>query len=167
MAKPDTAKHQEVTGRTLKVFLYLVRKGASDLRDVQRDLGLSTPSLASYHLGKLVDAGYVTQNERGQYVATKDSEKVLLEGYSRIGAVLVPQLFFFAVLFTGVVSFFALMSLTHFSYVPLLVATSMAMLVVLWYQTYRVWRRLGSSGQVESQLFTSRKATKSEPRRKE
>ena len=167
MARPDTGKHQEVTGRTLNVFLYLVRKGASDLRDVQRDLGLSTPSLASYHLGKLVDAGYVTQNERGQYVATKDSEKVLLEGYSRIGAVLVPQLFFFAVLFTGVTSFFALMSLTHFSYVPLLVVTSMAMLVVLWYQTYRTWRRLGSSGKVESELFSARKATKPESRQKE
>jgi len=135
-----------VTGRTLKVFLYLVRKGASDLRDVQKDLGFSTASLASYHLGKLVDEGYVTRNERGQYEATKDSEKVLLEGYSRVGAVLVPQLFFFAVLFTGVVGFFALMSLMYASYVPLLIAASVAMLAVLWYQTLRIWRRLASWG---------------------
>ena len=135
-----------MTGRTLKVFLYLVRKGASDLRDVQKDLGFSTASLASYHLGKLVDEGYVTRNERGQYEATKDSEKVLLEGYSRVGAVLVPQLFFFAVLFTGVVGFFALMSLMYASYVPLLIAASVAMLAVLWYQTLRIWRRLASWG---------------------
>lgn len=145
MAAPPT-KRPQVTGRTLRVFLYLVRKGASDLRDVQRDLGFSTASLASYHLGKLVDAGYVSQNEHGQYAVTKDSEKVLLEGYSRVGALLVPQLFFFSVLFTVVVSFFAVMSLSYSSYVPLLVATSLAMLVVLWYQTIRVWRRLTSWG---------------------
>jgi hypothetical protein len=138
------SKRPEVTGRTLRVFLYLVRKGASDLRDVQRDLGFSTASLASYHLGKLVEAGYVSQNEHGQYLATKDSEKVLLEGYSRVGAVLVPQLFFFSILFTVVVGFFAVMSLNYSSYVPLLVVTSLAMLVVLWYQTIRIWRRLTS-----------------------
>jgi len=124
----------------------LARKGASDLRDVQRDLGLSTASLASYHLGKLVEAGYVERNERGQYVVTKDSEKTLLEGYSRVGAVLVPQLFFFAVLFTGLVGFFAFMSLRYASYVPLLVATSVAILAVLWYQTLRIWRRLAYGG---------------------
>jgi DNA-binding transcriptional ArsR family regulator len=133
-----------VTGKTLRVFLYLARKGPSDLRDVQRDLGFSTASLASYHLGKLVEAGYVSQNERGQYVATKDSEKSLVEGYSKVGAVLVPQLLFFAILFTGVVGFFAFMSLTHPSYVPLLVGASVAMLGVLWYQTIRIWRRLAS-----------------------
>jgi hypothetical protein len=146
LARAASDKRPEVTGRTLKVFLYLVRKGASELRDVQKDLGFSTASLASYHLGKLVDDGYVTRNERGQYEATKDSEKILLEGYSRVGAVLVPQLFFFAVLFTGVVGFFALMSLMYASYVPLLIAASVAMLAVLWYQTLRIWRRLASWG---------------------
>ena len=139
-------KRPEVTGRTLRVFLYLVRRGPSDLRDIQRDLGFSTASLASYHLGKLTEAGYVSQNERGQYVAAKDSEKGLLEGYSRVGVVLVPQLLFFAVLFTGVVSFFALMSLRYASYVPFLVVAALAMLAVLWYQTVTVWRKLASWG---------------------
>lgn len=146
MAEPTVPKRPEVTGRTLRVFHYLVRRGASDLRDIQRDLGFSTASLASYHLGKLVEVGYVSQNERGQYVANKDSEKQLLEGYSRVGVVLVPQLLFFAIMFTGVVGFFALMSLTHASYVPLLVVASVAMLCVLWYETIRIWRRLTSWG---------------------
>jgi len=144
LAKSGPGKHAEVTGKTLRVFLYLTRKGPSDLRDVQHDLGFSTASLASYHLGKLMEAGYVTQNGRGQYEVAKDSEKVLLEGYSKVGALLVPQLFFFAILFTGVVGFFAFMSLKSASYVPLLVVASVAMLAVLWYQTFRIWRRLAS-----------------------
>jgi len=144
LAQPVAPKRPEVTGKTLRVFLYLASKGTSELRDIQRDLGFSTASLASYHLGKLMEAGYVKQNERGQYVATKDSEKALLEGYSRVGALLVPQLFFFAILFTVVVGFFAVMSLMNGSYVLLLIATSVTMLLVLWYQTFRIWRRLAS-----------------------
>ena len=131
-------------GNTLRVYLYLLRSGVSELRDIQRALGFSTPSLASYHLGKLLEAGYVSQDERGQYSASQDSARDILEGYTRMGPLVVPQLFFFAVLFTGVVGFFAFMALSFPPYVPLLAAASAAMVAALWYETYRVWRRLAS-----------------------
>lgn len=133
-----------VRGNTLRVYLYLLQNGASELREVQRNLGFSTPSLASYHLGRLVEAGYAAQNERGQYSAVSDSTKEILEGYTRVGALVVPQLFFFAVLFTPLAGFFAFMSLSHPSYVPLLAVSSLAMVLVLWYETVRIWRRLAS-----------------------
>ena len=139
--KPGPA---ELKGNTMRVYLYLLRSGASELRDVQRDLGFSTPSLASYHLGRLMEAGYVTQNPHGQYLVESGSTGQILEGFTHVGALVVPQLFFFAVLFTGVAGFFAVMSLWYPSYVPLLVATSLAMIVVIWYETVRVWRRLAA-----------------------
>jgi predicted transcriptional regulator len=58
---------QEVRGNALKVYLYLLRHGPSELRDVQRGVGLSSASLASYHLGKLSEVGFVVQDERGRY----------------------------------------------------------------------------------------------------
>jgi DNA-binding IclR family transcriptional regulator len=64
---------KEITGNTLRTFLYLLTHGPSELREVQRSLGLSTPSLASYPLGRLVDAGYVTQDDEGKYVAIKEA----------------------------------------------------------------------------------------------
>jgi len=42
------------------------------------------------------------------------------------------------------VGYFALMSLSHPSFVPLLAVSSVAMVVVLWYETLRVWRRLAT-----------------------
>lgn len=144
MAKPSAKVSVEVKGNTLRVYLYLLRAGASELRDVQRKLGFSTPSLASYHLGRLIEAGYVSQNEHGQYVVVSDSLNEILEGFTRVGAVVVPQLFFFAVLFTGVAGFFSFMSLSQPSYVPLLAATSVAMVLLLWYQTFRIWRSLSA-----------------------
>ena len=140
----DPAKMQEIKGNTLRVYLYLLNSGASELRDVQRSLGLTTPSLASYHLGKLVDAGYVTQDAHGRYSVVQDATREILEGYISIGTVVFPRLFFFAVLFTAIIGFLAVMSLLTASYVPLMVAASLALLGAFWYETIKVWRRLTS-----------------------
>ena len=144
MAKLSPGGNTRVNGNTLRVYLFLIHSGLSELRDIQRALDFSTPSLASYHLDKLIEAGYASRNERGQYSALGDSAREILEGYSRLGSLVVPQLFFFSVLFTAVVGFFAIMSLSDVVYVPLLAAASVAMVVVLWYETARVWRRLAS-----------------------
>jgi hypothetical protein len=138
------ARRPDVRGNTLRVYLYLLQHSPADLRDVQHSLGLSTPSLASYHLGKLLEGGYATQNEHGQYLAVRESANTILEGYVMLGAAVIPQLAFFAMLFTALVCYFALMSLSHPSFVPLLAVSSVAMVVVLWYETLRVWRRVAT-----------------------
>lgn len=138
------SRRPDIRGNTLRVYLYLLQHSPADLRDVQHSLNLSTPSLASYHLGKLLEVGYATQNEHGQYMVVGESANAILEGYVKLGAAVIPQLAFFAVLFTALVGYFALMSLSHPSFVPLLAVSSVAMVVVLWYETLRVWRRLAT-----------------------
>ena len=142
MTKPDHKETSEIKGNTLRVYLYLLKTGTSELRDVQRSLELSTPSLASYHLGKLVEGGYVSRDERGHYIVVWDSTKELLEGYIRIGTVVFPQLFFFSVLFTAVIGFLAAESLFVSYYVPLLAAASVALVGAFWYETIKVWKKL-------------------------
>jgi hypothetical protein len=134
----------EIKGNTLRTYLYVLKSGSSELRDVQRALGFSTPSLASYHLGKLVEAGYISQDDRGRYMIVWDATKELLEGYVRIGTVVFPQLFFFSVLFTAVIGFLAVMSLLVSAYVPLLAVGSAVMIGAYWYETIKVWRKLTS-----------------------
>lgn len=104
---------------------------------------LSTASLASYHLGRLVEAGYARQDESGRYVATDSASGEILEGYSKIGLAVVPQLFFFALLFTILTLFFSYESLIRVGFTVYLVAIAVAMVAVLWFQTVRLWRRLG------------------------
>ena len=133
---------QEVRGNTLKVYLYLLRHGPSELRDVQRGVGLSSASLASYHLGKLSEAGFVTHDERGRYSAVKEASDRVLEGYSKMGPAIVPQLFFFALLFTILAVFFSFEALYASSFTVYLVAVCAAMVLVFWYETARLWRRL-------------------------
>ncbi|MDE1858106.1 MAG: hypothetical protein KGI26_03450 [Thaumarchaeota archaeon] len=134
----------DIRGNTLRVYVYLLRSGASELRDVQRALGFSTPSLASYHLGRLVEAGYATQDEHGRYLVVQGATNAILDGYTKLGGVVVPQLLFFAIMFSVVIGFFAYMSLMYAAYVPLLVGAAAVMVLVFWYETARVWRRLAS-----------------------
>jgi hypothetical protein len=133
---------QEIKGNTLRVYLYLLRHGPSELRDIQREVGLSTPSLASYHLGKLVAAGYAKQDDHGRYVVTGEASGEILAGYSKIGVAIVPQLFFFALLFSILTVFFSFEALYHTDFTIPLVAIAIAMVAVLWYQTVRLWQRL-------------------------
>jgi hypothetical protein len=132
----------EIRGNTLRVYLHLLRHGPSELRDVQREIGLSTPSLASYHLGKLIDAGYAKQDEQGRYVVTGEALGEIVAGYSKIGVTIVPQLFFFALLFTILTAFFSYEVLFFADFTIFLVAISLAMVVVLWLETVRLWRKL-------------------------
>jgi hypothetical protein len=134
--------NQEVRGNTLKVYLYLLKHGPSELRDVQHGVGLSSASLASYHLGKLSETGFVMQDERGKYSAVKEASDRVLEGYARMGPAIVPQLFFFALLFTVLAAFFSFEAVYASGFTVDLVAVCAAIVLVLWYETVRLWRRL-------------------------
>ncbi len=133
---------QELRGNTLRTYLYLLKRGPCELRDVQRGLDLSTPSLASYHLSKLVDARYVKQDENGRYVALGDAVGDVLAGYSKIGTAIVPQLSFFAVLFSILIGYFSFEALHAPSFTPYLLAVSLSAAAALWFETVRLWRRL-------------------------
>jgi hypothetical protein len=138
----DMPENSEIRGNTLKIYLYLLKHGPSELRDIQRGLDLSSASLASYHLGKLVEAGYAKQDEYGRYSAVKEASDKILEGYSKIGPAMVPQLFFFSLLFTILVVVFSASILAGFLSVPYLIGVCFAMLVVFWVETIRLWRKL-------------------------
>jgi len=133
---------KEITGNALRVYLYLVTHGPSELREVQRGLGLSTPSLASYHLSRLVESGYVTQDSESRYIAIREASTEILQEYSRVGTTLVPRLLFFSFLFTILIAFFSYQALYSNGFTIYLVATSVAMVALLWYETLRLWRRL-------------------------
>jgi hypothetical protein len=144
MAIPTGKSPVEIKGNTLRTYLFLLKTGSSELRDVQRSLGFSTPSLASYHLGKLVEAGYASQDDHGRYMIVWDATKDLLDGYIRIGTVVFPQLFFFSILFTASIGFLVVMSLLVPAYVPLLAIASLGLVGAFWYETVKVWKKLTS-----------------------
>ncbi len=133
-----------IRGNTLRVYLYILQHGPCELKDVQGGLHFSTASLASYHLKRLIEAGLASQDGYGRYIASRDATRQILEGYVKVGVIVVPQLLFFAVLFSILVGYFAFMTAFSAAYLPLLAGASVALVAVVWYETIRAWRRLAT-----------------------
>jgi len=70
----DVDLEAELRGKTLKVYRYLLERYGSKVgvREVQRKLKFSSPSLAAYHLEKLVSLGLVGKTETGEYFLIQD-----------------------------------------------------------------------------------------------
>jgi DNA-binding transcriptional ArsR family regulator len=80
-------------GTTLEVYRFLLKsKKPVGTRELQRALNLSSSSVATYHLGKLEDAGLLRREQGGFAVA-----KYLLENSVKISRFLVPRYLFYAI----------------------------------------------------------------------
>lgn len=73
-------------GTTRRVFRFVYRqRGPVGIRDVQRGLGLSSPSVAHYHIAKLLRAGLVREAGEGYVV-----DKAVFEDMVRVRKTVVP-----------------------------------------------------------------------------
>jgi len=73
-------------GTTLRVYRYLYRQGRPlGVHDVQRGLGLSSFSVAQYHIKKLLAAGLIREETEGYVV-----DRILFENMIRIRRSVIP-----------------------------------------------------------------------------
>jgi len=110
------------------------------VREVQRALGFSSPSIASYHLNKLMDLGLV-ESERGDYSLVREVKVGVLRHFVTLGGFMLPRLLFYAVLVTTMLATYILqfpMTLSRYNISTLLMGAVPT--VILWYETVKVWR---------------------------
>lgn len=90
-------------GKTLKVYLYLLgRPGARvGVREVQRQLKFSSPSLAAYHLDKLVSLGLAGKTATGEYFLAQEVKVGVLKLFVKLGRFMIPRFMFYAVWVTS------------------------------------------------------------------
>jgi len=90
-------------GLTLKVYKFILKKDKPvGIREVQRALKLSSPTLALYHINKLEEAGFIKKELNG-FVA----DRIILENLIRLRRVLIPRNFFYTVFFVTSLIFLA------------------------------------------------------------
>jgi DNA-binding transcriptional ArsR family regulator len=89
----SASNEDALKGNSLEVYRFLLRNGKpAGVREVQRALNLSTPSLASYHLSKLEDAGLI-KKENGNYVI----DRIILEDCIKVNRFLIPRFLGYAI----------------------------------------------------------------------
>jgi len=139
----ETKLEYELRGKAWKVYWLLLKTGSPmSVRKVQRALRFSSPSVAQHHLEQLRDLGLVEKQEiGGHYVLVGEVKIGVLRHFVKLGKLLFPRYFFYAVFST---IFYAayLMFLTQ----DLLLRENLFIAVfgaivclIFWYEAYRVW----------------------------
>jgi hypothetical protein len=135
----DPNIERKLSGRTLQVYLYLQRKKEpSGIREVQRDLGLSSPSVADYQVEKLVSMGLAAKDNHGRVFVTRKVRVKALDSYVNFGRFSVPRLAFYASVFTAVAILYVAFSFSSLSIYG--VAVPAAAAAVLWLEAWRMWK---------------------------
>lgn len=90
---------KRLNGRTLMIYFVLLNKGSTGVRELQRNLYLSSPSVARYHLDKLVELNLV-ENRKGVYHLIRKADIPVLTSWILMGRFLFPRVLFIAVFFS-------------------------------------------------------------------
>jgi DNA-binding transcriptional ArsR family regulator len=127
-------------GRSLTVYMYLLRAGNPvGVREIQRGLNMSSPSVASHHLEKLKGLGLVDKDAHGRYYLTKTVEVGVLKVFTRVGRFMLPRYSFYAAFFTTLLILY--IALAHRA-LDVFALTFVAVgCAIFWYETVRIWRR--------------------------
>jgi len=131
----------KLKGTTLRVYWNLLRSGKpTTIRHLQRDLGFSSPSVASYHLEKLIDMGLV-KKVRGDYELKKTVSLEAMSSFVRISHLMIPRYmfyttFFFTLLIVFIVGYASSLSLQGI----FALVFGVSGFIITGYETWRQWR---------------------------
>jgi hypothetical protein len=144
-AKDEEKLAAELKGNTLRVYLYVLKSAGSNVgvREVQRALGFSSPTLAVYHLDKLVESGLL-EKKYGEYKLVREVKVGVLKQFIRVGSVLLPRHLFYASLFTTLLILYAvyLVGFEQLSLSSIFALIFGALGVITsWYETIKAWRQ--------------------------
>jgi predicted DNA-binding transcriptional regulator len=133
----------ELKGKTLLVYWYLLQEPTHmvGIREVQRSLGFSSPSIAVHHLEKLQDLGLVHKKETGEYLLEEEVKVGILKFFAHMGRFIVPRYLFYSLLFTTMLAtYLAICAIGQIlpSFYALVFGSFGS--IAFWFETVRLWR---------------------------
>jgi biotin operon repressor len=142
-SEDETRLEYELRGKAWRVYWLLLKTGRPiSVREVQRALHYSSPSVAQHHLEQLRSLGLVDkQNAGGDYVLVGEVKIGVLRHFVKLGRLLFPRYFFYAIFSTTF----------YLAYMTLLVQTwtrenifialfGAAVTIIFWVEALRIWR---------------------------
>lgn len=137
----------ELRGKALVIYWFMLTESQDNfgVREIQRALDYSSPSVVSHHLQKLIDLGLVDKTPSNRYYLTRTVKVGVLKHFTKIRGMLLPRYIFVAVFFT-----FALITYLLFIIIGSLEVGPFDRLLVLglciigslfgWFETWRLYK---------------------------
>jgi DNA-binding transcriptional ArsR family regulator len=127
----------QLTGPSFDIYCLILKSSRPlGIRETQRALNLSSPSVAQYHLSKLENAGLI-EKRGGSYGA----KKVLLKNRIRLRRYLIPKPLFYTILGLAILVFHLhLLKLTALTTEDILGLITILIFILLFsYQTLNIF----------------------------
>ena len=134
----------DLRGNTLRVYWYMLSSDSSvGVREVQRAIGMSSPSVASHHLTKLESLELIEKNPDNTYQLKKLVKVGVLQNFIAFRGIVLPRYSFIAVFFSVYTLVYFIMTLgaplsLFDRYIGLTVGLVGA--IFAWFETYRLWK---------------------------
>jgi hypothetical protein len=129
-------------GKTLLVYLFMLRSKGSPVgvREIQRALGFSSPSVAAHHLEKLCSLGLIEKTPRGEYLLTREVKIGVLRLFTRLGRFMIPRYLFYSIWFSTMLIFYLIFYGRSWS-IHNIVAIIFGIIAcaIFWIETIRLW----------------------------
>ena len=129
-------------GKAWKVYWLLLKNGRPmSVREVQKALHFSSPSVAQHHLEQLRELGLVQKQDVGGHYSLVSEVKIgVLRHFVRLGRILFPRYFFYAVFSTTFYLIYLLLLMQGFTRENLFIIIFGAIVsAIFWYEAIRIW----------------------------
>lgn len=138
----ETAFEYALRGKDWQVYWLLLKNSRPmTVREVQKTLRFSSPSVSLHHLEQLRTLGLVKKEDvGGSYSLVSEVKIGVLRHFIKLGKLLFPRYFFYAVFTTTFYMFYVLAFMQGFTRESLFTLTFGAIvLAIFWYEAVRVW----------------------------
>ena len=134
---------------TWNVYLFiLTSREPVGVRDIWRRLKLSSPSLAQYHINRLLEFGMIVQTREGKYTASEEKRVEILKSFVLFYGKLIPRLVFYGALIAGILTLYLIAWPVKWDFRDLTVVTiAVISIVAFFFEAYVQYRSLRSSVQ--------------------
>jgi len=139
----ETRFEYALRGKAWKVYWFLLKNGRPmSVREVQRALHFSSPSVAHHHLEQLRELGLVCKHDMGgDYSLVSEVKIGVLKHFVKLGKLLFPRYFFYAVFSTTFYIAYLATLMQSFTRENLFITIfGAAVSAIFWYEALRVWR---------------------------
>jgi len=132
----------KLKGTTLRVYWHLLRsRKPTTIRRLQRDLSFSSPSVALYHLEKLMDMDLVKKDAGGDYNLKKTVSLEAMSSFVRISHLMIPRYVFYTTFFVTLLIVFIVGHASSLSLQGVFALVfGVSGLIITGYETWRQWR---------------------------
>ena len=141
-AEGETEFEYALRGKDWKVYWILLKNGRPmSVREVQRALHFSSPSVAQHHLEQLRELGLVIKQEvGGNYSLVSEVKIGVLRHFVKLGKLLFPRYFFYALFCTTFYAAYILVLMQGLTRENLFILSFGAIVTaIFWYEAARVW----------------------------